>query len=311
MVSPSSREHSAVSTSTLPYSYGQAVFPTSSSISLTTTTSLPAPPFQDSFKSLSSSFLHFPLHPVLDSSSISLSNPPSYSDSLSSLFTHASVVRPSFSLSYTLTTSSLSSLPPPYPIYSPLPIYASPRATISSMESIPCLCSSVFSTNTLSMSHHGGSSTMVSSVSSRPIPSGARRKAIRSWPRNWLRSWPRDNIFYTTRRQCPRPTIPCSSLSSNTVLFPLLSSGANPSSYYYSDDPMNLTFKPRTSLQALGGSPSNPLFKSNSSYPHIFSPMVTFNEPSENVRGMFSFVQSCQFSPGANNKLLLSSVIKR
>ena len=39
--------------------------------------------------------------------------------------------------------------------------------------------------------------------------------------------------------------------------------------------------------------------------------MVTFNKPSENVRGMFSFVHSCQFSPGANNKLLLSSLIKR
>ena len=211
--------------------------------------------------------------------------------------------RTSSSLSYTLSTSSLSSLSLPYPVYRPLPIYASPRAINSSMESIPYLYSSVLSTNTLSMSHHGGSSTMISSVSSRPIPSGSRRKAIRSWPR--------DNIFYTTRRQCPRPAIPCSSFSSNTVLFPLLSSWANPSSYHYSDDPMNLTFKPRTSLQALGGSHSNPLFKPNSSYPHIYSPMVTFNEHSENVRGMFSFVHSCQFSPSANNKLLLSSLIKR
>ena len=58
------------------------LFPTSSPISSTTTTSLPALSFHDSFKSLSSSFLHFPLNPVLDSSSISLSNPPSYSDYL-------------------------------------------------------------------------------------------------------------------------------------------------------------------------------------------------------------------------------------
>ena len=180
------------------------------------------------------------------------------------------------------------------------------------MESIPCLYSSVLSTNTLSMPHHGSSSTMVSFVYSRPIPSSSRRKVIRSWPRNWLlRGWPRDNTFYTTRRQCPRPTISYSSLSSNTVPFPLLSSWANPSSYHYSDDPINLTFKPSTSLQAFGGSPSNPLFKSDFSYPNIYSPMVTFNEPSENVRGMFSFVHSCQFSPGANNKLLLSSLIKR
>ena len=258
MVSPSSREHSADSTSTLPYSYGQAVFPTPSPISSTTTTSLPVPSSQDSFKSLSSSSFHFPFHPALDSSPISLSNPPSYSDSLSSLSTHASVDRPSFSLSYTLATSSPSSLSLLYPIYRPLPIYASPRTTNSLMESIPCLYSSVLSSNTLSMSHHGSFSTMVSSVSSRPIPSGSRRKVTRSWPRNWLRSWPRDNTFYSTRRQCPRPAIPCSSLSGNTVLFCLLSSWANPSSYHYSDDPMNLTFKPRRSLQALGGSPSNP-----------------------------------------------------
>ena len=199
VVSPSSREHSADSTSTLPYSYGQAVFPTSSPISSTTTTSLPALSFQDFFKSPSFSFLHFPFHPALDSSSISLSNPPSYSDSLSSLSTHASMDRPSFSLSHTLATSSPSSLSLSHPIYRPLPIYASPRTTNSSMESIPCLYSSVLSTNTLSMSHHGGSSTMVSSVSSRPIPSGSRRKVTKSWPR--------DNTFYTTRRQCPRPAI--------------------------------------------------------------------------------------------------------
>ena len=171
------------------------------------------------------------------------------------------------------------------------------------MESIPCLYSSVFSTNTLSMSHHGGFSTMVSSVSSRTIPSGSKRKVTRSWPTNW----PRDNTFYTTRR----PAALCSSLSSNTVLFPLLSSWANPTSYHYSDGPMDLTSKPRTSLQTSGGSPSNPLFISNSSHPYIYSPMVTFNEPSENVQGMFSFVHSCQFSPGANNKLLLSSLIRR
>ena len=259
---------------------------------------------QDSFVSLSSSFSLFSSHSTLHSSSISLSNPPSYSDSLSSLSTLASVNRPSLSLSYTLTTSSPSSLSLSYPIYKPLPIYAFPRTTNSLMESISCLYSSVLSTNTLSMSHHGGFSTM---VSSRPIPSGSRRKVTRSWPRNW----PRNNTFYATRRHCPRPAVPCSSLSSNMVLSPLLSSWANPTSYHYSDDPMDLTFKPRSGLQTLGGSPSNPLFKSNSSHPHIYSPMVTFNEPSENVKEMFSFVHSCQFFPGANNKLLLSSLIKR
>ena len=247
MDSPLSREHSAASTSTLPPSYDQAVFPSSSLISLAiTTTTLLTPSFQDSFKKFS--FLHFPVHPVLDSPSTSRSSPPSYSDSLSSLSTHAPMDRPSFSLSHTLTSSLPSSLPPPYPIYRPLPIYTSPRGTSSSMESIPHLYSSVLSTSTLSMSYHGGSSTMISSVPSRPIPSGSKKRVTRNWARNWLRGWPRDNTYYTTRRQNPRPAVPCSSLPRNTVLFPLLSSWPNPSIYPFSNDPMNLILRPRTSL---------------------------------------------------------------
>ena len=217
--------------------------------------------------------------------------------------------RPASSSPCTLTSPLPSSLPPPYSIYRPLPIYASSRPSSFSMEPIPHLYFSVLSTNTLSLSHHGRFSTRISSASSGPVPSGPKKRATRSWTRDWLRSWPRDNTYYTTRRQCPRPATPGSSLTSNTVLFPLLSFWVNPSSYQ--DNPMNLTCSPRTNLQALGGSPSNPLFKSDSSYPHIYSPMVTFNEPSENVRGMFSFVHSCEFSPGANNKPLLSSLIKR
>ena len=173
--------------------------------------------------------------------------------------------RPASSSSYTLTSSLPSSLPPPYPIYRPLPTYASHRSSSFSMGSIPHLYSSVFSTNTLSLSHHGSSFTRVSSASSGPVSSGPKKRATRSWTRNWLRSWPRDNTYYTTSRQCPRPAIPGSSLSSNIVLFPLLSSWANPSSYR--DNPMNLTCSPRTNLQALGGSPSNPLFKSDSLIP--------------------------------------------
>ena len=166
--------------------------------------------------------------------------------------------RPSSSSSHTLATSLPSSLPPPYSIYRPLHIYASPRSSNFSLGSIPHLYSTVLSTNTLSLSHHGSSSTRVSSASYGPVSSGPKKRVTRSWTRNWLRSWPRDNTNYTTRRQCPRPAISGSSLSSNTVLFPLLSSWANPSSYW--DNPMNLICSPRTNLQALGGSPSNPLF---------------------------------------------------
>ena len=186
--------------------------------------------------------------------------------------------------------------------YRPIPIYTYSRPSNFSVGSIPYLYSSVLSTNTLSLSYHGSSSTRVSSASSWPVPSGPKKRATSSQTRDWLRSGPRDNTYYTTRRQGLKPAT-----SGNS--FPLLSSWANPSSYR--DNPMNLTCNPRTNLQASGGSSSNLLFKSDFGHPHIYSPMVTFNEPSESVRGMFSFVLSCEFSPGANNKLLLSSLVKR
>ena len=301
VIRPLSTEPSTYSTSLPSCCYGQAIFPTPTPIfSITTTTStLPTPSFQDSFEDFS--LLHFPIHSTRGSSSISLSSPPSYSDFLSSLTSHTFIDKTVSSSSCTLTSVLPSSLPP-YPIYRPVPIYTSSRPSSFSVGSIPYLYSSVLSTNTLSLSYHGSSSTRVSSSSSGPAPSGPKKRATNSQTRDWLRSWPRDNTYYTTRRQCPRPTT-----SGNS--FPLLSSWPNPSSYR--DNPMNLTCNPRTNLQAPGGSSSNPLFRSDFSYPHIYSPMVTFNEPSENVRGMFSFVLSCEFSPGANNKLLLSSLIKR
>ena len=302
VIRPLSTEPSTHSTSLPSCCYGQPIFPTPTPIFsiITTTTTLPTPSFQDSFEDFS--LLHSPIHSTLGSSSISLSSPSSYSDFLSSLTSHISIDKPVSSSSCTLTSPFPSSLPPSYPIYRPIPIYTSSRPSSFSVGSIPYLYSSVLSTNTLSLSYHGSSSTRVSSASSGSVPSGPKKRATSSWTRDWLRSWPRDNTYYTSRRQCPRHTTPGNS-------FPLLSSWANPSSYQ--DNPMNLTCNPRTNLQAPGGPSSNPLFRSDFSHPHIYSPMVTFNEPSENVRGMFSFVLSCEFSPGANNKLLLSSLIKR
>ena len=303
VIRPLSTELSTYSTSLPSCCYGQAIFPIPtpiSSVTATTNTTLPAPSFQDSFRNFS--FPSLFAHSILDSSPISLSSPPSYSDFLSSLASHAFTDKPVSSSSCTLTSPLPSSSPPSYSIYRPIPIYTSSRPFSFSMGSIPYLYSSVLSTNTLSLSYHGSSSTRVSSVPSGLVPSGPKKRGTSSRTRDWLRSWPRDNTYYTTRRQCSRPTTPGSS-------FPLLSSWANPSSYQ--DNPMILTCNPRTNPQAPVGSSSNPLFRSDLSHPHIYSPMVTFNEPSENVRGMFSFVLSCEFSPGANNKLLLSSLIKR
>ena len=302
VIRPLSSEPTTYPTSLPSSCYGQAIFPTPTPISsiTTTTSTLSTLSFQGSSEDFSSLF--FPIYSTLSSFSISLSSPPSYSDSLSSLGSHTFADKPVFSLSCILTSPLPSPLPPSYPIYRPVPIYTHSRPFNFSVGSIPYLHSYVLSTNTLSLSYHGSSSTRVSSASSGPVPSGPRKRATSSRTRDWLRSWPRDNTYYTTRRQGPRPATSSSS-------FPLLSSWANPSSYW--DNPMNLTCNPRTNPQASDGSSSNPLFRSDLSCPHIYSPMVTFNEPSESVRGMFSFVLSCEFSPGANNKLLLSSLIKR
>ena len=302
VIRPLSSEPAIYSTSPPSSRYGSDIFPTSTLTSTitTTTSTFSTSSFQGSPKDFS--LLFFPYDSTLSSSSISLSSPPSYSDSLSSFASHTFADKPVSSLSCTLTSSLPSSLLPSYPIYRPVPIYTCSRPSDLSVGSIPYLYSSVLSTNTLSLSYHGSSSTRVSSALSGPVPSGSKKRATSSRTRDWLRSWPRDNTYYTTRRQSSRPTTSSSS-------FPLLSSWTNPSSYQ--DNPMNLTCNPRFNLQASGGSLSNPLFRSDLSYPHIYSPMVTFNEPSENVRGMFSFVLSCEFSPGANNKLLLSSLIKR
>ena len=204
--------------------YGQAIFPTPTpTSSITTTTStLPTSSFQGSSEDFSQLF--FPIHSTLSSSSISLSSSPSYSDSLSSLASHPFIGKPVSSLSCTLTSPLPSSLPPSYPIYRPIPIYTYSRPSNFSVGSIPYLYTSVLSTNTLSLSYHGSSSTRVSSASSGPVPSGPKKRATSSQTRDWLRSRLRDNTYYTTRRQGLRP-------ATSGSFFPLLCSWANPSNY--------------------------------------------------------------------------------
>ena len=170
VIRPFSSEPAAYSTSLPSCCYGQAIFPTPTPISsiTTTTSTLPTPPFQGSSEDFS--LLFFPIHYTLSSSSISRSSPPSYSDSLSSLASHTFTEKPVFSSSCTLTSPLPSSLPPSYPIYRPIPTYTSSRPSSFSVGSIPYLYSSVLSTNTLSLSYHGSSSTRVSSASSGPDP---------------------------------------------------------------------------------------------------------------------------------------------
>ena len=180
VIMPLSSEPATYATSLPSGCYGQAIFPTPTSISsiTTTTSTLPTPSFQGSSEDFS--LLLFPIHSTQSSSSISLSSPPSYSDSLSSLASHTFTDKPVSSLSSTLTSPLSSSLPPPYPIYRPIPINTSSRPSSFSVGSIPYLYSSILSTNTLSLSYHGSSSTRVSSASSGLVPSGPKKRAASS-----------------------------------------------------------------------------------------------------------------------------------
>ena len=140
VIRPLSSEPAIYPTSLLSSCYGQAIFPTPtpiSSITTTTTSTLPTLSFQGSSEDFS--LLFFPIHSTLSSSSISLSSPPSYSDSLSSLASHTFTDKPVSSLSCTLTSPLPSSLPPSYPIYRPIPIYTYSRPSSFSVGSIPYL----------------------------------------------------------------------------------------------------------------------------------------------------------------------------
>ena len=88
VIRPLSSEPATYSTSLPSNCYGQAIFPTPTPISsiTNTTSTLPTSSFQGSSENFS--LLFFPIHSTLSSSSISLSSPPSYSNSLSSLASH-------------------------------------------------------------------------------------------------------------------------------------------------------------------------------------------------------------------------------
>ena len=66
-------------------------------------------------------------------------DPPSYSDSLSSLTFHTFSDKPVSSLSCTLTSSVPNSFPPSYPIHRPTPIYTYSSPSSFSVGSIPYL----------------------------------------------------------------------------------------------------------------------------------------------------------------------------
>ena len=74
---------------------------------------------------------------------------------------------------------------------------------------------------------------------------------------------------------------------------------------------LDLSTKPRV-CDYFPHTPSvNPFFTNYSCSPKIFSPIVSFNEPSKYVFNMSFFTYSCDFFPGQNNRSLLISAIKQ
>ena len=115
------------------------------------------------------------------------------------------------------------------------------------------------------------------------------------------------------RRGNPRvlPTLSPHFSSSSCNLSFLQSLSISSQGYFSKEVALDLSTKPRV-CNYFPHTPSvNPLFTNYSCSPKIFSPIVSFNEPSEYLFNMFSFTYSCDFFPGQYNRSLLISAIRR
>ena len=109
-------------------------------------------------------------------------------------------------------------------------------------------------------------------------------------------------------RVLPTPSPHFSSSSCNLSFLQSLSISSQ--GYFSKVGALDLCTKPRV-CNYFPQTPSvNPFFTNYSCSPKIFSPIVSFNEPSEFVFNMFSFTYSCDFFPGQDNRSLLISAIK-
>ena len=102
-------------------------------------------------------------------------------------------------------------------------------------------------------------------------------------------------------RICPIPS-PHFSSSSCNLSFPQ-SLSVSSQGYFSKEGALDLSTKPRVCIYFPQTPTVNPFFTNYSCFPKIFSPIVSFNEPSEYVFSMFSFTYSCDFLPGQDNKV--------
>ena len=275
---------------------------------------------------LSSFSTNFPCHASFQPSLTSLSDPPPYPRSilpssldstlqgnlLSSVYPQSTPLLDSnlpagssFSLHQpTLFSQPFLNLWPSHPIYHPQPIYA----TNHSFSSLSSSSLSTFSTNTFITSSNSIPSFTTTSSISRRSPSGSLKRRP---TRGWQRGWGRCNTYYSSRRPYSQTSASYTSSFANMDFSSSNPSWSGFSKYLCPDGPLDLSTRPRFANYSYGGTLVNPFLKSNSSQPKVLSPMVTFNEPSEHVRDMFSLVHSCDFLQGGNHKLTLSIHIKK
>ena len=326
---------SSGSTPTLPYSHGQADFssltPPSSSVP---TSSLPMPISQNvtiNHFPLSSFFSNFPHHSSFQSSSTSLPDPPPYPSTvllaplgstlqgnpLPSIHPQATPLLSSNPLAWSsfsfhqptfLSQPFLNPWSLSHPIYHPKPVYATVNNTnyFSNTNISSSLSTLSISTSSI-LFNINPTFTTISSTPRSSSSGPSRRRPTRGWQRGWGRC----NIYYSSRKPYLQ-TFDSHTSSFNNLNF---SSSNLPwscfSRYLCPDGSIDLSTRPRFANYTSGETLINPFLRTNLSQPRIFSPMITFNEPSEHVRDMFTIVYSCNFLPGGNHKLTLSIYIKK
>ena len=217
--------------------------------------------------------------------------------------------------------SHLASLSRPTPILgsfsiSPQTLSDSYPSNFSSLDVLPLLSSSIIHDQVLSSCSFAPSiaippSTLTSSsFHNTSFPRKSKGDHLVKGKSSWGHS-PRGRSPRGRRgnpRILPTPS-PHFSSSPCNLSFPQ-SLSISSQGYFSKEGALDLSTKPRV-CDYFPHSPSvNPFFTNYSCSPKIFSPIVSFNEPSEYVFNMFSFTYSCDFFPGQDNRSLLISAIK-
>ena len=80
--------------------------------------------------------------------------------------------------------------------------------------------------------------------------------------------------------------------------------------YLPGEGALDLSTRPRVCSYLPQNPTVNPFFTNYSCSPKVFSPIISFNEPSEYVFNMFSFIYTYDFYPGQDSRSLLVSAIE-